>query len=721
MRAVVLALAATVATSDTSPAQDASASRSAQPAAITERLIGVLTDVRAGTAQREEAARRLFEQDSPGALQSLQSLLTDPHNREGQLAVSHALVDAPRPDGRFVGPLIKLLGGDVALSDAASQALTRFSDNQDAVRALLRMAADRNAGVGARVAAIKAAGAILDRGAAHQLVDLLSSEQEPAAVRNAAADALGELTALPFGRDFSRWQRWRSDTDAMDDSTWKAALAAPRAARAAAMARSNEQLAAETESLLSDEFQSAAAKQRPGIMLRFLNSPHPVVRAIGVRILDNSTSLGQPIPEAGARLRDMIGDSDRNVRIQVAKALGNINDKESLDTMVSQLGVERNNEVRAAIVSALGVLGNARPGPVIDALFGLLQEPSPAVAQAAAASIGRIGGELAKKDAQMAHQLAERLRRRADELREKPGADELRGAVVAAVGPLRDPETLKWGSNLLNRGEPVFVRRAALQALGDLRSPDAAPSIVSWIDEEPDAHTRALSIRALGASGAREYADTLLARMDSNQPQEVRQAAWEVFKGVLPASSPQRLGTWASQPQIKNDPEKQIAVLQELCVKLKENGQLLDRGYQLQNIGTNFMKLRQHASAARAFGEALDELRKHEVPPQTLAGLINQNMDALLADRNYAGAVKFAQNMLSSSTDPAQTKDLQQTMGSKLKNEAERLKNAREDAAAKTLIEAALQMKPPLDEMYSEDLRKIRSELRENGERPGQE
>ena len=70
---------------------------------------------------------------------------------------------------------------------------------------------------------------------------------------------------------------------------------------------------------------------------------------------------------------------------------------------------------------------------------------------------------------------------------------------------------------------------------------------------------------------------------------------------------------------------------------------------------------------------------------------MNEEMDALLAARQYEGAAKFAQEMIG--RDPAN----QPLVGSKLTNTAEKLNQANDARSALALIAEATKIRPPLD------------------------
>jgi hypothetical protein len=89
----------------------------------------------------------------------------------------------------------------------------------------------------------------------------------------------------------------------------------------------------------------------------------------------------------------------------------------------------------------------------------------------------------------------------------------------------------------------------------------------------------------------------------------------------------------------------------------------------------------------------------------TLDGLIGQTMDALLTAAKYDQATDFAAKQI------AINPEYQRTVGSKLKNEADRLRLSKlsgDSAKATQLIDDALKMSPALDQNYQDDLKETR-------------
>ncbi len=297
-----------------------------------DRLSSALSGRSSSQSQRDEAARRLLSRSSPGAMGILLQAIRE-RGHDPALAVARALIDDPRPDPRFVEPLESLLGSEANLHEAAARALAQPSAN-DSVRArLISFARDTHQQAAARVAVIHALGSIVDRSVAQTLLDLLSDETLGGPpIQNAAGDALVEMTGLAEnGRNAQKWRDWFASLANKNDADWRASVYPGRAARLENAEQKYLRLANELDSILTEQYQSApAAKEKNAIVMRYLNSAEPDVRLIGTRIVREGFQNATPTPpQAPDRLKELVGDSDRRVRLEAARTLRAINYQEA--------------------------------------------------------------------------------------------------------------------------------------------------------------------------------------------------------------------------------------------------------------------------------------------------------------------------------------------------------------------------------------------------------
>ena len=154
-------------------------------------------------------------------------------------------------------------------------------------------------------------------------------------------------------------------------------------------------------------------------------------------------------------------------------------------------------ELRAKAAESLGYRGEARGvPPLLDLLAE--DEPSHRVRAIAYDALGRLG------DARALPALRHCLQHESRE--------ELRGACVAAFGGLGGTESLALVIEALGSDAHSLVRHRAVDALGAFAQPESVRVLESVVGgDSPELRFRA--IRALGRTGMREAAPSLLARL----------------------------------------------------------------------------------------------------------------------------------------------------------------------------------------------------------------
>lgn len=688
-----------------------------EPAATAEQqvahLIAVLNNPAVSQEERNEAARRLLQRNSDEARQALRSVLVDVGNRGGQLAVAQALASIPTPLEMFKDPLFALLGSDTRLTEAGAQALANFKGNTEVLRRLADAANDRRQRTAVRIATIRALGTLVEKRAAEILMNLLTRDAEDAEIRNAAADALVQMTGLrENGRDVQVWQQWWAANADKSDADFKNDLLYSRALRFDQLQIRFMQFRNEVRAQLKLLYQSAPEAQKPDLVVGYLKSPEPEIRMVGAQLVHDDALSARPIPAvARQRLRDMISDSAPEVRLDVARALRVINDAEALAPLLAQLKDEPNPDVRAELAGAIAQIGDLSAVPQ---LVAQLRDPSYRAAEAAADALRVLAPVIREKDPQMIREVSVELVRTIDTLATVPAASNLRQAAVEALVPMRDPDMLNVFSRLLRTGESARVKQEALRGLSELGDPRAADTIAnSTLLDDADPNVRLRAVEALGNTGTFAHAQRLSERMNvTNEPDAaVRKAAWDGLQKLLPKAPKEQLAQWADR--FRDQPDRRLVMLLALRDKLERENDQDQLAVQLQNIGETYMRLDQPAKAAPNFRKALEYYRARQVRDMVTEGLVRQYMDALLGSRQYQDACKFAEESIR--TNPSD----QQTMGSKIRVEVERLRDAGNREEAMSLIDQAANMNPPLDARYMNQLKSIREDLQRRAEPPG--
>lgn len=669
-----------------------------------EQLSVKLADETTTQNERDEAARRLVLRHSDAANAIVNRILQAAGNRAGQLAVAKALAGDPAPDPQFINPLFALIGVDRPLTEAAVQALGGYKNNAEVFSRLAALAAS-SPQRDIRLVAIRAMGASIEKRAAEVLINLLSDANEPQAIHHAAADALVAMTGLESnGRDAARRQQWWADNRDLSETQWRANLLDNRAVRYDQLQYRLGQMRDEMQTLLFSQYQAMPDSQRPEALLRYLRSSEPGIRAVGARIVYNDKLNNRAIPAAIKRqLRQMVGDSASEVRVEVARALRVINDPEALQPLLAQLAQEPDEQVRAEIAQALTPIGDIR---AVDPLLRLLGDSSPKVAEAAARALRELGPLARDNDPKMAGRIAAALRQ-VVETRTDPQDQSLRESCVEAMVVLRDPSLRDLFYKLLRPQESPTIRRAALDGLGEYRDPKVVDRIVQVLLNDRDEAVRLAAVRALEKCATFEIAPTLYQQLDpgNETSAKVRDAVWNLLQLLFPEAPKEALPEWAQR--FNDQPERRLIILKALAEKQVKDKDEEPLAYTRENIGQVYMRLNQPAEAAAYFKLALDHWRSRQDKGMVTQGLIRQTLEALLRSRQYEAAIEFAAPLIKE--DPT----YQEIIGAQIRAEANNLLQDEEFAEVVKLVVEADKMSPPLDSRYISVLHSLSDQARQ--------
>jgi hypothetical protein len=301
------------------------------------------------------------------------------------------------------------------------------------------------------------------------------------------------------------------------------------------------------------------------------------------------------------------------------------------------------------------------------------------------------------------------------------------------MGTMKDPTLRETYQRLVRRGEPVPVRAAALRALGQLGRPNGqtwpADIIVDAL-VDPDEAVRLEAVRALNGTADFSHAESLYDRIKPEREgnTSVREEAWAVLRDLFNEADNGALGRWADRAPIKDVPDRRIDVLNVLAKRLYAEKNLRDLATVQANIGDAKMTLVNDAvragdleraktragEADKYFDLALEYYRSKHANDNdmTTGALTERRMDALLAAGDYPKATDFAANSIA--INPAN----QEPMGTKLRNEVDRLRgNGKADDAIK-LIDAINKMRTPLAPPVLDFIRQVEQDLRSRSPAP---
>lgn len=662
------------------------------------------------TPQREQDASRLVDEHNQAARAILLNILNNAGDPTAQIAVAHAIAVEQNPDRLFVNPLRSLLGSSRALTEAAALALVNYRDNPDSFPQLQSVASNPALSDGVRTAAIGAMGELIDKRVATYLMQLFDDPSQTVTIQNAAAHALGEMTGLPGnGVDHQRWHQWWALNQNTSQDQWRTDLLYNRTREFQQAKQQYTQLSDGLHSAIRGSYELVPEAQKNTALLKFLGSDEPQVRAIGAELVDDDFAAARRIVDSiKQRLRAMLSDPDRRVRAAVVNTIFDINDRGAVPAVIAQLRQEPDPEIRQKLAESLGRMDDLSAAAV---LLKMLDNPDFEDATAAAKALGELGARLHSDNPVLAGQVFDALNHEMDERGSDPGAGQLKSACLAAMAAMRDPRAMHLFLNLLRPNESDAIHIAALGGLGDLGDPNAAGAIANSLTD-PSPAVRLEAARALKNVATFAQAEQLYSMLDPNQEPdpEVRSAVWQTLKTVLGTGSVQQLNGWPDR--FKNDPDKRLAALLDLRDALSKQHNALQLAYTDQNIGQTLMNITppRPDDAATAFQKALDYWRG---PGANQAGgataldeLVGQLLKALLTAHHYAGAAAFAAKQI------AVNDQYQEIVGPILRDQADRLHSAGQDASAKILIDDALKMSPPLDARYQDGLKQVQSELK---------
>lgn len=664
-------------------------------------IVGVLRapNQSASTNERDEAARRLVDASTPEGLDALNGTLQSIGNPAAQRSVARALIDTANPDQRFIVPLGALLSQDVSLAQPAAQALANYRGNDDALTRLITAAQNPQLKDDVRSVVIRAMATLTEKRAAKALIDIVASANESATVRNTAADALAQMTGVTeSGRDAALWQKWWSANAQRPDAQFAADIGAARAAQLERQRLANDRLTDGMQPLLSSLYRNSAKKS--DTLVQYLTNPAPAVRKIGAEIvLEEAREAQQISPAVREQLRRLVGDSSASVRLEVARAIRQLNETPAADAMLAQLSRERNNGVRALIASTLATMGDPR---AVDAFLQMLQTDDAATIRVAADALGEYAAKLGPSDPVTAKRISAAINDRRQQLAGAPL--DLRNALVDAMGRYGNPDLRNEFNDLLIPGEAPETRMLAIQGLGMMHT-DWAADIIAQSDvlTDPNSKVRLAAVQAMRDTNALAYVDRIADRLNDSDAL-VRGVAWKALITLFADPRFDATALAMYDNRFKDQPERRIAVLEEMKKRLANKP--ADLAVVEQNMGDAQLRLNKYGDAAANFQAALDYYVKAGVNLAIAEGLVSQLLDAYLLNNEYVKATDFASKWM------RENPSLKLELGSKLVAAVERLKRAEQYETAIKLgdqVETIVEILPPANQ---NDIKRLHDDLR---------
>ncbi|MGN6625312.1 MAG: HEAT repeat domain-containing protein, partial [Tepidisphaeraceae bacterium] len=677
-------------------------------------------DPQSSAPQREQAASRLLVRPEPDARVLLGGTLLDYSNPAAQFAAARALALNPTADPSLITPLFALIdpNNPEPLISAAAQGLTAFKTDNDVLTRLLGLATN-GTDERIRLAAIRASGTFVDKRVANALVALMDPSAQPPSINNAAAEAMDYMTGQKLaGNDFAAWSAWWQQNQGKADADFKADLLVARATRYDAAKSSLTAQQSEILRLASERYQKASRDDRADLLLRFMRSTEPTVRAIGCQIARQAAETDVTLPQAvKEQLRDLIGDADPAVRSEAADALALVNDADAIGPLLTQLNQETDSSVRHAIADALRPIRDIRS---VEPLMKVLDDPSVRTAQAAAEALSEpeLGQKLRDKNPVLADKLAAKL---LDTLQNRTTAQnniDLRNSLIQAMAALQNRTLAPTLVRMLDSPrEASKVRRSLLQAVGEYHDPQMADSIGALLSD-PDEPIRLEAVKALGksANSFGDFEKRLYNRIDpaAEPSPAVQDAAWNVLTKLFEKAPKDQLASW--EIRLRDKPDRLLAVLKVQRDRALSSGDADEAARRNQQIGDAAAKAAQSADAGKADAlrqQSIEAYRSalsyaEESNKTAMASFVSEGLtNVLMAAHKYADAINFVQQQIKK--DPAYQGDLVPLIG----QEASRLVHGSPSDfdSATQLIDMALKMNPPPARQFTNNLQELRAEV----------
>jgi HEAT repeat protein len=676
----------------------------------------------ASQSARDMAAIRLIAWRDPAVRPVVVDILTN-GSTPAKAAVSRALASVGWTDENFIAPLESLLAGRDPVP-AAALALGQYTDNLQVLQALrIQAKSDR---VDIREPVIRALGAFTQKPAAETLLYILQHDDSDA-IREAAGNALIQMTGRSdLDHNSSLWSDWWEKNGSLSDDKFREVIIAGRGNAFEDQVAAHQTLQNAADDFLRVDFWSAAPEKQAGILLSYLQSSAPEIRALGAElVLSSAAATGTPPAGAIPQTRLLLGDPSAQVRAAAATALSA--DIDSAPDLIAQLAREPDDLVRVRLIKSLAPFQDVR---ALEQMFKLVGPGTSDPVRIAAADGIREGGDVINKDPAMKKRAIQALKD-AIQGTDVPDEQTLRAAIVGALAAIHDDSLSDLFRTLLSRDEPLGVRANALVGLGNL--PNSAPfagEIGRHLDDDAF-QMRLAAIQALRHPPFSPipilYITKLLNMMNEDPNDQVRAAAWDELQywAQLPDMDEPGISTLADG--LKTQPANELLIRKKLCDRLAldvQNGAnaagnhsaAKELAEEQQTVGDLQMSsaINQPKEAADAYRAALDFWKSNQGRPDVINRLCRDIVDALLAAKRWDDAAAFAAGIVKTyGTDP-NLRVTSETVGREFVSMVQNLEDSSDPGSytdATALLDALQKMDPPLPADFPDQLASLRSAI----------
>ncbi|MCS6852863.1 MAG: HEAT repeat domain-containing protein [Gemmataceae bacterium] len=480
---------------------------------------------------QSQAAMVLVQDPSPDAQEIVRHGLKQSEAPEIFLALASAIRFTR--DRRFDKELLTgLVAGRPAVRQAAAETLAVIADT-GLVQQLATIAADPRHDIPVRLATLWTLGRSGQKAAFVPLLEQLRDGNET--LQRAAADALSDLTGLPYGTDAARWSTWWASRKDLPNERWLEDRLAYQRSRIRRLEGDLERARAQIVRLHQQLYARLPAGDRLGHIQTLVDHEDAAIRALAVswcsELLPVTDGIGQRLL-AEALLR-LSRDSDPEVQRPAVLALGRLQDERAFHhlKLVLQHG---SPPIRAAAAHALAQLASG-PGPaaqamlpqVVPLLQKALDDPALEVVVAAAEDLGNLGvPEAGPVLTALLRHPSEPVRQTAALALERAADPSILDSLLAA---LEDPAVAVRFSLVGALGRAAGDG----QALSDPQRARLFARLEDLLLRDADAGVRSRAATVLGQCGTPPEAAFLFRRIQSREDPRVQEKGWEALIQIV--------------------------------------------------------------------------------------------------------------------------------------------------------------------------------------------
>ncbi len=578
---------------------------------------------------RKLAAGLLMDLEVPGSKEQLLKILCDASDKQARLAVIEAIADRDEPASEFQSPLVEiLLAGETDLQAAASKALGSFRNNPKLTKQLIGIAGDTKRPASQRLPAIDTLGKMRSETTVEALIKIMEAALsypagEQNEFENACGKSLTEITRVDLGANLGAWKTWWEKNRRKTKDQWLESQLDVVINENRELKKRLEQTETALIERLGQLFRSGSTNDadRIKIIQGYLAGSLPAERRAGLVLLTEFISPKQPIPPAlGPAIRDLIDDTDPQVRKSCAKVVGESQDHLAVADLLKQLEVETDFTVKQAILVALGQLGDKS---LLDIFIQQLNSPVEPVSIGAIRGLTKYFQNQKKFSDSQKNQLIQALLKRYQQANDDQ--IQLKQEILATMGIIGDYRFQQLFEKELTTGTSPDLRLYAARGLAKLGYEKLVDILIKQLND-PDPGVRAELAGGIADLTSDPHAvEMLLAHTNPNieTVPQVRQNTWNAILAMVKKWRIDEQLQWANKLTLMNDSitQDQMAALADaLGTQIQDQSAALPTDQRiglLINLGKFLLKTPRAEDAVKYFRQVIS-LGKQLAPEEPL-------------------------------------------------------------------------------------------------------